>query len=451
MKPSLLRVCRFGAFAVACGMGTPAPAGPLLPAELVRAVDSRVDAGLQEWLAFYKICHSHPELSLHESKSADRVATVFGEAGLKVTRNVGGHGVVGVLENGAGPTLLIRGDMDALPVTEETGLPYASRVTVTKTDGAKVGVMHACGHDMHQTVLIATAQILSAMKDRWSGTILFVAQPAEEIGQGARLMIEDGLFDRFPKPDRCIALHVAHDLKVGTVGYTPGWAMANVDSVNITIHGRGGHGAYPHATVDPIVAASQLVLALQTIVSRRLDPRDTAVVTVGSIHAGAKHNVIPDEARLQLTVRSYTDDVRKLLLDSIRQMAEDVSRAARCPRPPTVEVLDADFTPAAYNDPQLVEQGVAVFRQVLGDQNTIRRPPSMGGEDFGRFARRLKVPGFMFWLGAVEADRFEASRRPEAEPLPSLHSAKFRLDPEPTIRTGVRGMSALALSLLQRR
>ncbi len=429
-------------------IGEPAQSEPILSDSLLKGINERVDASIRDWIEYYKICHANPELSLNEKESAARLAKVFAEAGFTVTPNVGGFGVVGVLANGEGPTILIRCDMDALPIVEETGLAYASQVMHTRSGGAKVGVMHACGHDMHQTVMAGTAQTLSAMKDQWSGTLVLIAQPAEEIGQGARLMIEDGLFERFPKPDKCIALHVSHEMKTGTVGYTPGWAFANVDSVDITIHGKGGHGAHPHTTVDPVVAAAQLVMALQTIVSRRVDPRDTAVVTVGSIHAGTKHNIIPDDARLQLTVRSYTDEVRKLLLDSIRQITEDISKAAGCPRPPTVQVLDADFTPAAYNDPELSAAAAEVFRQLVGAENTIERRPTMGGEDFGRYARLLKVPGFMFWLGVVDETRFKAAHEPGGTPLPSVHSAKFKTEPEPTIRTGVRSMSALALSLL---
>lgn len=419
--------------------------------DAIRAIDERITEGLPAWFDFYKICHANPELSLHEKESAERIAAAFTRIGLKVTRHVGGFGVVGMLENGLGPVLLIRGDMDALPVVEETGLPYASKALHTETDGSKVGVMHACGHDMHMTVLVATAETLAAVKDRWAGTIMFVAQPAEEIGQGARLMLEDGLYQRFGTPNYALALHVSHELKVGTIGYSPAWALANVDSVDITIHGRGGHGAYPHQTIDPIVTASQVVLALQTIVSRRLDPRDTAVVTVGSIHGGTKHNVIPESVTLQLTVRSYTDEVRRKLLDSIRQITIDTCKASGCPKPPDVRVVDQDFTPAVYNDPELCDQTVRLFERVLGAPNVIRRPPSMGGEDFARYARDANgVKGFIYWLGVIDDARFAAAQQPNGPALPSIHSSTFRPDPEPSIRTGVRTMSAAALSLLSK-
>lgn len=418
-------------------------------AKLQSRVDACIDSYLDDWIGFYKASHRDPELSNDEMASSTRVADALFAAGVEITRDVGGHGVVGVIRNGDGPVLLIRGDMDALPITEDTGLPFASHKKVTRTDGTRVGVMHACGHDVHQTVLIGTARALSATRDHWHGTVVLVAQPAEEIGQGARRMIDDGLFKKFPKPQNCIALHCAPDLRAGTVGYTSGWALANVDSVDITIYGRGGHGAYPHKCIDPIVAGSQLVMALQTIVSRRIDPRDAAVVTVGSFHAGAKHNVIPDTAKLQLTVRSYGDETRQKLLDSIRQISTDICKAAGCPKPPEVKVLEEEYTPATYNDPALARQAGRVFRDVLGPSNVVEMRPVMGGEDFGRYAPAAGGKGFMFWLGIVDKARYDAAQKPGADSLPPLHSSKLCVDPEPTIRTGVRAMTNLALSLLE--
>lgn len=411
-------------------------------------LDACIDSHLEDWVGFYKTAHASPELSNDEMESATRVADAFFAAGLDITREIGGHGVVGVIRNGEGPVLLIRGDMDGLPITEETGLPFASRVKVTRPDGTRTGVMHACGHDVHQTVLIATARSLSALREHWRGTVVFVAQPAEEIGQGARRMIEDGLFKKFPKPDNCIALHCAPELPAGKVAYTSGWALANVDSVDITVFGRGGHGAYPHKSIDPIVTASQLVMALQTIVSRRIDPREAAVVTVGSFHAGTKHNVIPDTATLQLTVRSYGDETRQKLLDAIRQIANDVCATAGCPRPPEVRILEDDYTPATFNTPELATHAGRVLRDSLGAENVLETKPVMGGEDFGRFAPAAGARGFMYWLGIVEAGRYAASKAPGGDPLPPLHSSKLSVDPIPTIRTGVRSMTCLALSLL---
>jgi hippurate hydrolase len=411
------------------------------------ALAREVDRSLPAWSELYKECHQRPELSGQEKESAARIAGHFERAGLEVTTGVGGHGVVGVLKNGEGSTVLVRGDMDALPIVEETGLPFASRVRVTLPDGTTVGAMHACGHDLHQTVLVATAQTLAALRAHWSGTAILVAQPAEETGEGALAMIEAGLLRRFGRPDACIALHVSHEMKAGTVGWTPGWVNANVDSVDITLHGKGGHGAYPHASVDPVVASAQVVLALQTIVSRRINPLDHAVVTVGSIHGGTKHNVIPDEVRLQLTVRSFTDEVRRDVLESIRRIAVDTARAAGCPRPPDVVVRQGEFTPAAYNDPVLSEAAAGVFRRLLGEEAVIRRPPSMGGEDFGRFAKESGAAGFMFQLGVVAPERFEASQKPGGASLPPVHSSRFQVDIGPSLRTGVQCMAGLALSL----
>jgi hippurate hydrolase len=418
------------------------------PAEVVKDLDRRIEKSLPSWIDFYKSCHAHPELSLQEKESADHVAKLLAAAGAKVTVEFGGYGVVGVLENGKGPTLLIRTDLDALPIVEDTGLPYASKVKVTLADGSTVGVMHACGHDVHQTVFTGTAQMLAAMKDQWHGRVLFVAQPAEEIGVGALAMIKAGLFEKFGKPDACIALHVMPELEAGTVGVNSGWVYANVDSVDITIYGRGGHGARPHETVDPIVTASQVVLALQTIVSRRMDPREPSVVTVGSFHAGSKHNIIPNEARLQLTVRSYTDEARKKLLHSIRQIAAETCEAASCPKPPDVVVRDEEFTPATYNDPALADAAMDVFVQVLGADHVFERPASMGGEDFSQYGRESGAPTMMFQLGVVDSVRFAAAKKPGAAALPSIHSATFQVDPAPTLSTGVRCMTALALSLL---
>lgn len=277
---------------------------------------------------------------------------------------------------------------------------------------------------------------------------MIIAQPAEEIGTGARMMIEDGLFDRFGRPDYCLALHVSADFPAGSVAYTPGWALANVDSVDVTIHGRGGHGSRPHQAIDPIIAAAHVTVALQTIVSRRLDPQEPGVITVGSIHAGSKHNIIPREARMQLTVRSYSPETRRLLLDGIRQVTINTCRALGCTKDPDVVVHEEEYTPSTYNDPDLSEAGAEVFRQLLGPDQVIHTKPVMGGEDFGRFPAHLNVPGFIFWLGSVRQEAFDASRS-GGPPLPSLHSGMYYPDPEPTIKTGVKCMSSLALALLK--
>lgn len=412
------------------------------------AIDGWLGEHLDGLVDAYKHFHSHPELSFQELKTAAMIAKELEKAGYAVTTGVGRTGVVAVLENGEGPTLMIRGDMDALPVIEETGLDYASKVRVKRPDGTEVGAMHACGHDVHCTMLFGIGPMLADLRDHWQGTLVLVAQPAEEIGRGSKAMIDDGLFERFPKPDICLSLHVMHKLPVGSVGLTSGWAFANVDSVDITIFGKGGHGARPHSTVDPIVTAAHVITQLQTIVSRRLAPVDPGVISVGSIQGGTKHNIIPDEVKMQLTVRSYTEEVRRLLLDGIRQVTTDTCRTFRCPKDPLVVIDEEEFTPASYNDPELTAAAQDLFGELLGEENVFEMPQTMGGEDFGRFAKHLGVPGLQYRIGTIERRRWEASEEPGAEPLPSLHSSKFHPVPEPTVRVGVESMGNLALAIL---
>mgnify|MGYP006270865215 CR=1 FL=1 len=406
-------------------------------------------AGAFEPLAFYKTLHASPELSFQEVKTAARLARELRAAGFAVTEGVGGHGVVAVLENGPGPTVMLRMDMDALPVREQTGLPYASEVTATAQDGRPVHVMHACGHDVHMTVVTATARELAARRDGWRGTLLVIAQPAEERGAGARLMLADGLFERFPTPDYNLSLHTLATLPAGRVGYVSGYMMANVDSVDIHLKGTGGHGAYPHAAKDPVVLAAAIIMNLQTLVSRELHPTEPGVVTVGSIHAGTKHNIIPDAATLQLTVRSYSDAVRRTLLDGIRRIARKQAEALGFgpALAPQVRVRD-EYTPALYNDPALVERGVAAMAAALGEDRVVPVPKEMGGEDFARYGRTPEdIPGFMIRLGVVPAALWERAGRGEAT-LPSLHSPFFAPDPVPTLRTGIAALTALARELL---
>jgi amidohydrolase len=410
-------------------------------------VQSWLGQNLDGLVALYQELHANPELSLEEEKTAARVAQSFAAAGYEVQTGIGGHGVVGVLRNGPGPTLLIRGDMDALPVTEETGLPYASQVTTTTTDGSRGGVMHACGHDLHVTNLLAVSRFMAEKRDLWSGTLVALAQPAEELGRGALAMMNDGLFERVPRPDATLALHVEPEIPAGQVGLTSGWAAANVDAVDITIHGRGGHGARPHKAIDPITTAAYLITQLQTLVSRRVDPLEPAVLTVGSIHGGHKHNVIPDEVKLQITVRSYSDPTRSVLIEGIRQMTRDTCSSFQCPREAEVRVRK-NYTPAVYNDPELTARAARVFAEALGEENIVARKPSMGGEDFGRYSRELGVPGLLVRLGATDPVLYEASLDPGAAPLPSLHSSRFAPLPRTTLETGVRAMSGLALDIL---
>ncbi len=409
------------------------------------AAQNWVDMHLPELVATYQDIHAHPELSGQEARTAGLVAARLRQAGYAVTAGVGGHGVVGVLANGQGPTVLVRGDMDALPIVEQTGLPYASTVVVDH-GGQQVGVMHACGHDIHTTALIGTGQFLATHKSAWSGTLVLVAQPAEEIGQGAQRMIADGLFERFPRPDYCVSLHVKHDMPAGTIGWASGWAFANVDSVDVTLFGPGGHGARPHEAADPVVAAAHLVSALQTLVSRRIDPTEQAVVTVGSIHGGTKHNIIASEVTLQLTVRSYSDAVRTQLLAGIRQLAIDTARTFQCPREPHVIVRD-EHTPSSYNDPELGAVAAAMFERVYGAEHVVRISAEMIGEDFGCYARHLGVPGFMFRVGAVSKAACETSLVTGVR-LPGLHTSRFAPVADRTLDTSITAISNLVLGLM---
>lgn len=399
--------------------------------------------------ALYLHLHQNPELSLYEVETAARMAEEFEAAGYEVTTGVGGTGVVGLLRNGEGPTVMIRGDMDALPVKELTGVPYASKVTTVDELGRTVAVMHACGHDIHMTNLIGVARKLSAMRESWSGAVVLVAQPAEERGLGARAMIEDGLFTRFPRPDYNLGLHVSSNLTTGQTGYKPGYAMANVDSVDIVVHGAGGHGAAPHLTHDPIVLSAYIVTALQTLVARNLNPIEDGVVTVGSIHGGSKHNIIPNRVDMQLTVRSYTDENRALLLEGISRIAKSQARALGVPedRLPEVTVKN-EYTPALYNDPALSERLAGVLRGELGDENVVLQKQIMGGEDFARFGLdEPRIPSFYFRLGGADPEAFARVRAMGLE-LPSTHSPFFLPSYRDTLKTGVRAMTAAALDLL---
>ena len=399
----------------------------------------------------YRYLHANPELSLMEVKTASLLAGKLKNMGYEVTEKVGGTGVVAVMKNGEGPTVLIRADMDGLPVVEQTGVSYASKAIAPNRDGIEKPSMHACGHDIHMTVLIGTAERMVAEKTDWSGTLVLVLQPAEELGLGAGMMLEDGLFTRFPRPDYNLALHDNSSMASGTVGIVPGYALANVDSVDITVRGIGGHGAYPHTTKDPIVLASQMVGAFQTIVSRETSPLESAVLTIGSIHGGTKHNIISDEVKMQLTLRSYKDDVRMNTINSIKRIADGLGRAAGLPdeKLPIVTVRDKEFTPATYNNPELANTVKLAIGAAIGADNVKDKQPVMGGEDFGAFGRvDPKIPSFLFWLGAVDADVIEQAEK-DGKTLPSLHSPFFAPDYEPTIETGVAAMSAAALDLMK--
>lgn len=415
-----------------------APAHAATPAEWTKE-------HLKELIEVYRDLHAHPELSFEEKETAARVAAAWKAAGFEVTTGVGGHGVVAILKNGDGPILMLRTDLDGLPVTEKTGLVFASQVRVKDATGVEVGTMHACGHDVHMTNLIGVARYMAAHKDAWAGTLMLIGQPAEERGAGAKAMLDDGLFTRFPKPDLAVALHVDSTLAAGKVAVRTGFSLANVDSVDITVRGRGGHGAHPEATIDPIVQAAELVLSLQTIVSREVKAIEPAVVTVGSIHAGTKHNIIPDSCHLQLTVRSYSDGVRDKLLGSIARRAKAIAQAYDAPEP---EIAISEGTPALWNDERLTGRVRSVVEKTIGQEQLELGEPSMGGEDFSRYGK-AGVPIVMYRLGAIDAKRL-ARFKELGVPPPALHSPEFYPDIELTLTTGLTTMCDVALELLKK-
>jgi len=421
---------------------------------------SLAGAELPSLLAIYKDIHAHPELSMHEERSAAIVAKELKAAGYQVTERVGKYdkasvtcfGVVGVMKNGAGPIVLVRTDLDALPVHEETGLPYASTVTTKNDEGKEVPVMHACGHDTHIAAFIGTARALAKLKDQWHGTIVFVAQPAEETGNGARALLKGGLYDRFGKPDFALGFHDKADLQTGHIGVTEGYTSANVDSVDVTVRGVGGHGGYPHKTKDPIVLAAEMINAWQTIASRENNPLDPIVVTVGSIHGGTKRNIIPDEVTMQLTVRTYKKQVREKVLAAIERIAKDIAAAGGVlpERAPIVTVRKDEFCSATYNNPELTKRLVAVWRKSLGNENVEIVDPTMGGEDFSEYSLPdHSIPAVDFHFGAVDPAKFTDYKQTGKE-LPSLHSSKFAPLPEPTIRTGIVAMTTAVLELMKK-
>lgn len=406
---------------------------------------------LPSLVKLYQELHANPELSMHEVETASHIAKELRAAGLEVTEKVGGNGIVGVLKNGDGPVIMIRTDLDALPVKEQTGAPYASTKVVKDDTGREVNVMHACGHDIHMSSFVGTARVLAKLRDQWSGTIVMIGQHAEERVLGARLMLRAGLFSKFPKPDKAIALHCASDMAHGTVGIVEGYALANVDSVEIVVKGVGGHGSMPHLCKDPIVLASQIVLALQTIVSREVRPGDPAVVTIGSIHGGTKSNIISDEVRLQLTLRSYKTETRQHLIDSIQRIVKAQAVSANMPPDKMPEVIVSDDRASAlYNQPALCAEVRQHIGAVIGEKNVLTREPVMGAEDFSEYGlTKEKVPLCMFWLG-TQPPALVAEAKTNGTTLPSLHSPYFKPIPEPSIETGVSAMTAAVLGLMKK-
>jgi len=428
-------------------------ASPLRSADDTKAVVSaKVEADYPRLKAFYEDLHLHPELSLMEERTSGKVAVELRAAGYDVTEKFGGYGVVAVLKNGPGPVLLIRSDMDALPVEEVTGLPFASHVRVKDLSGRDVPVMHACGHDIHMTVLSGTARLLASLRDSWSGTVILIGQPAEERVAGARAMLTAGLYRQFPKPDFAIALHDETDIPSGSVGMIEGFSHANVDTATITVHGISSHGAMPYLSKDPIVLAARIIVSLQTIVSRELKGTDPAVVTVGSIHGGTKSNIIPAEVKMELTLRSYSDDVRAHLVAAVRRICRGEAIAAGLPDElmPEIDVNAAEGATSVYNDPALTQRLRGTFIAWLGAEHVVAYHPAMVSEDFSEFGRTVEhVPICMFRLGAIPAKTIAESER-TGVPLVSLHSGKFAPEAEPAIKTGITAMTAAALELLPR-
>ena len=414
---------------------------------------SQITFGVNEFALFdlYKELHANPELSYQETETSARLAIILKEMGYEVTEGFGGTGVVAILKNGKGKTIMLRADMDGLPVKERTGVSYASKKKVINLEGQEVFTMHACGHDIHMTVLIGAARALLESRNKWQGTLILILQPAEEVSGGARAMLREGLYSKYPRPDYNLALHVSADLEAGKVGYLSGYAMANVDSVDILVKGIGGHGAYPHKTKDPIMLATQLVMALQTIVSREISPLEPAVVTVGSIHGGTKHNVIPNEVKLQLTIRSYSDSVRNKTLAGIKRIAENLARSAGLPNTlyPVITIKD-EYTPAVFNDPKLTRKLKQSFEKALGKDSVIQVSQVMAGEDFGMYGRiKPIIPTSLFWLGSVNKTKYNLSNK-RGNPLPSLHSDVFMPDPIPTINTGIKALTQAAHDLFNK-
>ena len=395
--------------------------------------------------ALYLDLHQNPELSSHEMQTAAKLANQLRSLGYEVTEHVGGTGIVAILKNGAGPVVMLRTELDALPVEEKTGLTYASHIRSKDDSGHDVPVMHACGHDLHMAAIIGTATIMAHSKEGWHGTLMLIGQPAEETITGAKAMLADGFLKKFPKPDVAVALHVGNNSPAGTVGITPGIYNTNADSLRITIYGKGGHGSAPQTTIDPIVIAARTILSLQTIVSREVKPGEMAVITVGYIHAGTKNNIIPDQAELGLTVRTNKPEVRKQILAAITRITNAEAESAGVPRQPLIEHNES--TDLVYNDPALAERMRGVLEAALGKKNVGIEEPITASEDFAFFVEQ-GIPGFYFSLGGADPEKFKQAKASGTQ-LPSNHSPLFAPDVEPALRTGITAEVAVLRSLLK--
>ena len=407
-------------------------------------LSKEVDAVYPEAHALYLDLHQNPELSGHESQTATKLASQLRNLGFDVTEHVGGTGVVAILKNGAGPTVMLRTELDALPVEEKTGLSYASKVRTKDDAGHDVSVMHACGHDLHMASWVAAATILAHSKDTWHGTLMLIGQPAEETISGAKAMLDDGFLKRFPKPDIGVALHVGNDIAAGKIGITPGVYNTNADSLRITIHGKGGHGSMPNTAIDPIVIAAKTILSLQTIVSREVPPGEMAVLTVGYIHAGTKNNIIPDSAEMGLTVRTRNRDVRKTILAAITRIANAESEAAGAPKMPTIDHYEA--TDLVYNDLALAQRLRSVLDTTLGKDNVLTPPPIAPSEDYAYFVN-AGIPSLYISLGGADPAKLAEVQAKGAQ-LPSNHSPFFAPDVEPALKTGIETEVTVLRNLL---
>lgn len=427
-------------------------AAAIAPQAQAGTIADQIKVDLPGLMAIYRDLHENPELSFQEVRSAAILADAARKAGFEVTEKVGQTGVVAVLKNGPGPVVLIRADMDGLPVVEQTGLPFASKRRGVSTAGVESGIMHACGHDTHMTTWIEVARLMVARRKEWSGTLVMIGQPAEEVGLGAEAMLKDGLYTRFPKPNVTLAFHDTHEVPSGVIGVTSGYALANVDSVDVTFKGIGGHGSRPHQTKDPIVLASAFVTRVQTLVSRENNPQDPAVVTVGSFHAGAKHNIISDKAELQLTVRSYSDETRKMLLDGIKRVAEGEAIVSGLPESLKPDVVVRPPTRATYNTPELTASTVELFRKNFGPERVRMIPPNMGGEDFGEFGRadRKNIQSMIFWVGGYPAEAI-AKAAAEGTTVPGTHSPFFAPEADKVIGTAAEALTLAAMTQMPKR
>lgn len=449
-RPSFLPAALLAMMALLVGPGASAAAPD---AEIAGLVDRDLDS----LVAYYKVLHASPELSRLEEHTAADLAKELRAAGFEVTEHVGrypvaawkGHGVVAVMKNGAGPTVLIRADMDALPVEEQTGVPYASHKRMKNESGTDMPVMHACGHDVHVTSLLGAARVLSRLKSQWHGTLVLIGQPAEETIDGALAMLHDGLYTRFPRPDLVLGLHDSAYIPAGTVGLTPGYALATSTQMDVVVRGVGGHGSRPEDTKDPVVLAANIVMQLQTIVSREISPFDQAVVTVGTIHGGTKRNIIPNEVKLELNIRAYKPEIREHIIQAVARIARAAALGAGMPedRLPLVNVIEGEFAPALYNDPALTARLRAAFERALGAAQVRDYGPIMGSEDFGNLGLDGQIPVAMFWVGAnSEANLDEAKRT--GVPVHGMHTSRFEPVPAPTLRTGAIALVTAALETL---